>query len=270
LDQSEHLDRETILAMLGIHLEMGVDVAIIDNPSYIREVNIMPEKKIIQQKAQSLINNSMTVSENKALEFASQAKSIENLEKLFEDFDECSLKRTATNFVRFEGIIDCKILIVDGTPDDSEDKEGKPFLNEKGELLEKMLKAIDLKRENVFLSKSIPWRPPGNRYPTNDEINICKPFIFKLIDLVNPIIILCMGEVATNQILNLNKTINSSRGSWHKLDIPSFYNFQEDNSTKYVLPTLNISYLIKRPETKRQAWEDMKMLREKIKEMDIK
>lgn len=270
MDQSEHLDRETILAMLGIHLEMGVDVAIIDNPSYIREVNIMPEKKIIQQKAQSLINNSMTVSENKALEFASQAKSIENLEKLFEDFDECSLKRTATNFVRFEGIIDCKILIVDGTPDDSEDKEGKPFLNEKGELLEKMLKAIDLKRENVFLSKSIPWRPPGNRYPTNDEINICKPFIFKLIDLVNPIIILCMGEVATNQILNLNKTINSSRGSWHKLDIPSFYNFQEDNSTKYVLPTLNISYLIKRPETKRQAWEDMKMLREKIKEMDIK
>ena len=118
--------------MLGIHLEMGVDVAIIDNPSYIREVNIMPEKKIIQQKAQNLINNSMTVSENKALEFASQAKSIENLEKLFEDFDECSLKRTATNFVRFEGIIDCKILIVDGTPDDSEDKEGKPFLNEKG------------------------------------------------------------------------------------------------------------------------------------------
>ena len=270
MDQSEHLDRETILAMLGIHLEMGVDVAIIDNPSYIREVNIMSEKKIIQQKAQSLINNSMTVSENKALEFASQAKSIENLEKLFEDFDECSLKRTATNFVRFEGIIDCKILIVDGTPDDSEDKEGKPFLNEKGELLEKMLKAIDLKRENVFLSKSIPWRPPGNRYPTNDEINICKPFIFKLIDLVNPIIILCMGEVATNQILNLNKTINSSRGSWHKLDIPSFYNFQEDNSSKYVLPTLNISYLIKRPETKRQAWEDMKMLREKIKEMDIK
>ena len=270
MDQLEHLDRETILAMLGIHLEMGVDVAIIDNPSYIREVNIMPEKKIIQQKAQNLINNSMTVSENKALEFASQAKSIENLEKLFEDFDECSLKRTATNFVRFEGIIDCKILIVDGTPDDSEDKEGKPFLNEKGELLEKMLKAIDLKRENVFLSKSIPWRPPGNRYPTNDEINICKPFIFKLIDLVNPIIILCMGEVATNQILNLNKTINSSRGSWHKLDIPSFYNFQKDNSTKYVLPTLNISYLIKRPETKRQAWEDMKMLREKIKEMDIK
>ena len=270
MDQSEHLDRETILAMLGIHLEMGVDVAIIDNPSYIREVNIMPEKKIIQQKAQNLINNSMTVSENKALEFASQAKSIENLEKLFEDFDECSLKRTATNFVRFEGIIDCKILIVDGTPDDSEDKEGKPFFNEKGELLEKMLKAIDLKREIVFLSKSIPWRPPGNRYPTNDEINICKPFIFKLIDLVNPIIILCMGEVATNQILNLNKTINSSRGSWHKLDIPSFYNFQEDNSTKYVLPTLNISYLIKRPETKRQAWEDMKMLREKIKEIDIK
>ena len=212
----------------------------------------------------------MTFSENKALEFTSQAKSIENLEKLFKDFDQCNLKRTATNFVRFEGSLDCKILIVDGTPEDSEDKEGKPFVNEKGELLEKMLKAIDLKRENVFLSKSIPWRPPGNRYPTNNEINICKPFVFKLIDLINPRIILCMGEVATNQILNLNKSINSSRGSWHELDVPSFYNFQEYNITKYVLPTLNISYLLKRPETKRQAWEDMKMLREKIKEMDIK
>jgi uracil-DNA glycosylase family 4 len=270
LGQSEHLNNETILATLEIHLEMGVDVAIRDNPSDIFEVNIMPEKKIIQPKNQILINNSMTFSENKALEFASQAKSFENLEKLFKDFDQCNLKRTATNFVRFEGSLDCKILIVDGTPEDSEDKEGKPFVNEKGELLEKMLKAIDLKRENVFLSKSIPWRPPGNRYPTNDEINICKPFIFKLIDLINPRIILCMGEVATNQILNLNKSINSSRGSWHELDVPSFYNFQEYNSTKYVLPTLNISYLLKRPETKRQAWEDMKMLREKIKEMGIK
>ena len=270
MDQSEQLNNETILAMLEIYLEMGVDVAIRDNPLDIFKVNIMPEKKIIQPKNEILINNPMTFSENKALKLASQAKSFENLEKLFKDFDQCSLKRTATNFVRFEGSLDCKILIVDGTPEDSEDKEGKPFLNEKGELLEKMLKAIDLKRENVFLSKSIPWRPPGNRYPTNDEINICKPFIFKLIDLINPRIILCMGEVATNQILHLNKSINSSRGIWHELDVPSFYNFQEYNSTKYVLPTLNISYLLKRPETKRQAWEDMKMLREKIKEMDIK
>ena len=130
-----------------------------------------------------------------------------------------------------------------------------------------MLKSINLSREDVFIVNSIPWRPPGNRYPTNEEINICRPFVFNLISLLNPRIILCMGEVATNQILDINESIIKSRGKWYLFKIPSFYNLKKSNIETFVLPTLNISYLLKRPETKRHAWEDMKMLRDKIKEI---
>ena len=138
--------------------------------------------------------------------------------------------------------------------------------NEKGKLFEMMLKAIGLSRKNVFIANSIPWRPPGNRYPTNEEINICRPFILNLISLLNPKIILCMGEVATNQILDLNESIINSRGKWYLFKKSNIYDFKKNINEQYVLPTFNLSYLLKRPETKKQAWEDMKMLRDKIKE----
>ena len=184
--------------------------------------------------------------------------------KLLKNFDGCHLKKTANKFVAYEGNIKSKILVVDGPPEAEEDKEGRPFVGEKGKLFEKMLKAINLTREDIFIVKSIPWRPPGNRYPTNEEINICKPFIFNLISLLNPQIILCMGEVATNQILDLNESITNSRGKWYIFKNPSFYNFKKNTNKQYVLPTFNLTYLLKRPETKKQAWEDLKMLRDKI------
>ena len=160
--------------------------------------------------------------------------------------------------------------MVDGPPDDEEDKKGESFVGDKGNLFDKILSAIGLKRQDVFIVKGIPWRPPGNRYPTNEEIKTCRPFIFNLIKLVKPRIILCLGEVATNQILDLNKSIIESRGKWHSLKSNSTYKLDEKQDNIHVLPTLGISYLLIRPEMKKEAWEDMKMLRSKIKEMNKK
>ena len=260
MKQLEIINKETILSMLTIQIDMGIDMVISDNISDVKE-------EIISNVKEKIFRNTLiTNPEKKAYDTALQANDIFNLEKLFRNFDDCHLKKTANKFVTYEGNINSEILIVDGTPASDEDKEGKPFVGAKGELFEKMLKAINLKREDVFIVNSIPWRPPGNRYPTNEEINICRPFVFNLISLLDPKIILCMGEVATNQILDLNESIIKSRGKWYLFKNPSFYKFKKSINKQHVLPTFNLSYLLKRPETKRQAWEDMKMLRDKIKE----
>ena len=260
LKQLEILDEKTILSMLTIQIDLGIDMAIRDNTTDFKEeiINNVKDKKIK--------NTLITNPEKKAYDIALKAQDISNLQKLFRNFDDCHLKKTANKFVAYEGKFNSEILIIDGTPESDEDKEGRPLVGDKGKLFEKMLKAINLKREDVFIVNSIPWRPPGNRYPTNEEINICRPFVFNLISLLEPKIILCMGEVATNQILDLNESIIKSRGKWHVFKNPSFYKFKKSINKQQVLPTFNLSYLLKRPETKRQAWEDMKMLRDKIKE----
>ena len=189
---------------------------------------------------------------------------IKKLEKNFKNLEGCNLRKTAFNFIAFQGNCDSKILILDGMPNSDEDMSGQSFVGEKGSLFKKMLNAIGLQIEDVFIATCIPWRPPGNRYPTNNEIETCRPYIYDLIKILKPNTILCIGEIATNLTLKINQAITKSRGKWHKLCLST--NDQKEVVLK-VLPTLNISYLISRPDMKRQAWEDMKLLRDQIKEV---
>ena len=191
----------------------------------------------------------------------SSEKKIRELEIKFKNFDSCNLKKTSANFVSFYGNINSRILIIDGPPDEKEDREGTSFVSDKGDLFEKMLNAIKLKKNDIFFVKGIPWRPPGNRYPSIEEIKICRPFILNLIELIQPKIIVCLGEVPTNQILESNASITKIRGKWCTFK-PDKLNYEI-----YVLPTLNISHLLNRPDLKRYAWEDMKLLRDKIEDI---
>ena len=154
-----------------------------------------------------------------------------------------------------------KILIIDGPPDVEEDKKGVSFVSSKGLLFEKMLNAIELKMDETFIVKGIPWRPPGNRYLSNEEINICRPFILNLIDIFKPKIILCLGEVPSYQILELKESIIKIRGKWRT------FKSNKSNCKFSVLSTFSISHLLNRPDLKKYAWEDMKLLRNKIKEI---
>ena len=261
-NELQSLDQKSILSLLSIFIEMGIDVEINESKFFLNETT---KVNSINENIHEL--DSLTNPEKKALEIALQAKDINSLKELFENFNGCLLKKTAANFVPFEGNKNSKILIVDGSPESNEDKLGRPFAGERGILFEKMLQAINLKKEDVFITNAIPWRPPGNRYPTRDEINICKPFIFHLIFLLNPKIILCMGDVAINQILDLNKNITNFRGKWYNFNNVFFKKSCKDEKHIMVLPTHNVSYLLKRPETKRQAWDDLKMLQNKIIEI---
>ena len=198
--------------------------------------------------------------------FEDSVDKIDKLENSFKNFNGCNLKKTATNFINFQGSKKADILVIDGTPDTEEDKVGKSFVSAKGDLFDKMLNAIKLKKNDIFIVNAIPWRPPGNRYPTAEEIKICRPFIFNLIKLLRPKIIVCLGEISTHQILHLNQSFIKTRGKWHSLKSNPINDFDEEYNP-YVLPTLNISYLLTRPDMKRQAWEDIKLLRDKIREI---
>ena len=268
MNKFETNNHKKIFSVLNFYKEIGVDLSIVQNED--KQKQYEPNVNHIKIDRNKLSNYSIMNEEKKAYNIAITAENIKELQDLFQNFEGCSLKKTATNFIQFQGNKNTDILVIDGTPNPDEDKMGVSFVSKKGNLFDKILNAIGLKRDDIFIVNAVPWRPPGNRYPTEQEIKICRPFIFNLIKLIKPKIILCVGEVATNQILNLDKSIIKSRGKWHFLKSNSYFNNNEIENNIYVLPTLGISYLLMRPDMKKEAWEDMKLLRNKIQEIKIK
>ena len=248
MKQLENKNQNLITNILSFYKEIGIDIIISNKLLNTESYLLKDDKKNINS------NKNHDISKNKEVK-------IKQLEKSFENFEGCKLKKTSTNFVRFFGNMNSELLIVDEPPDVEEDKKGVSFVSNKGLLFEKMLNAIELKMDQTFIVKAIPWRPPGNRYPSNEEIKICRPFILNLIKLLKPKIIVCLGEVPSCQILELKESIIKIRGKWRTLKTI------ESNCEFSVLSTFSISHLLNRPDLKKYAWEDMKLLRDKIKEV---
>ena len=247
MKQLEIKNQKLITNVLNFYGEIGIDITI-SYKFFNKEPLLFKDNKKNERSNQ----NAYIPKNNDFL--------IKQLEYSFKNFEGCKLKKTSANFVSFYGNINSKLLIIDGPPDVEEDKKGVSFVSSKGLLFEKMLNAIELKMEETFIVKSIPWRPPGNRHPSNEEIKICRPFILNLINLIKPKIIVCLGEVPTYQVLELKESIIKLRGKWQTLKSKEF------NCELPVLPTFSISHLINRPDLKKYAWEDMKLLRDRIKE----
>ena len=233
---------------------MGIDTTLLNT-------HLNQDKQIIENDQ---ISNK---SEEDDYNIENKEKNIKELEFSFKNFEGCNLKKTSTNFVSFFGNIKSQLLIIDEPPDVEEDKKGSSFVSKKGLLLEKMLNSIELNKDEVFVVKSIPWRPPGNRYPSIEEIKICRPFILNLIKFLRPKIIVCLGEVPTNQILELNENNIKLRGKWSVLKSDTIFKPDNLKCEYYVFSTFSISHLLLRPDLKKHAWEDMKSLRDKIKEI---
>ena len=254
MKQLETRNSELITSLLWFYKEIGIEMFI-------------PDSKFNKNLGLFINNKKINVTKNDSYDIKNIEKLVNELEYSFKNIDDFNLKKTSSNFVKFSGNINSKLLIIDGTPDIEEDKTGFPFVSQKGLLFENMLNAIKIKRDDIFLVKSIPWRPPGNRQPTEEELKICRPFIFNLIKLLKTKIILCLGEVATNQILGLDESILKVRGKWRLLKSERIFKDDMLKREIFVLPTLNISHLLLRPDLKKYAWEDMKLLRDKIKEI---
>ena len=186
---------------------------------------------------------------------------LENLKKQLNSIDNCKLKSNSKNIVLGEGNIDSPIMLIGEAPGEIEDKVGNPFKGESGELLDKMLIAINIKRQNIYTCYAINFRPPEDRKPTSPEIKRYSNFLKEHISIIDPKIIILMGSTAMEAVTGINEKISSERGKWKEIIL--------NNNTYPLMITFNPSYLIRYPDNKKYSWEDLKKIREKVKELKL-
>ena len=194
---------------------------------------------------------SLNGKDNLLSELRNKIKSIKN----------CELKKSATNLVFSDGNPNAKIMIIGEGPGANEDKEGKPFVGRAGKLLDKMLESIRLNRKNVYISNVVNYRPPQNRKPSDEEIRRYLPFLQKHIEIINPRILLLLGSSALNAIIGNEIVISKARGKW--------VNKKIGNTETNVIASFHPAFLMRQPDQKKYAWEDLKMIRKKISEFKI-
>ncbi len=245
------------LALLEFYQAIGVDLAFDEKPKYRFIDNNFKPKSAKTTPAKPIIRQNNNLNEE---QIAASAKTLEELRQKLNDFDGCALKFSATQLVFSDGNPRADIMIIGEAPGRDEDIEGKPFVGRSGQLLDKMLKAISLDRDKVYIANIVPWRPPGNRNPTKDEIASCLPFLHRQIELVNPKIIMTLGAPAAHTLFYCTTPISKLRGIWRR--------FELNNLSIPALPTLHPAYLLRQPLQKKLAWQDMLALKKRIKELN--
>lgn len=191
-----------------------------------------------------------------ARKLADSAQSLEGLIGVLREFDGCGLKTTAMNLCVYRGAEVAPLMIIGEAPGREEDLEGKPFVGPPGQLLDRMLIAAGLQPDKMHIANVVYWRPPGNRAPTPEETEICRPFLERQIALVKPEFILVLGGTAAKAVLSVNEGITRARGQWHDMDI--------GGRTVRAMASLHPAYLLRTPAAKRQAWRDLLTIRDAL------
>ncbi|RUW17361.1 uracil-DNA glycosylase, partial [Mesorhizobium sp. M1E.F.Ca.ET.041.01.1.1] len=184
-----------------------------------------------------------------ARQLATSASTLDELRRHMAAFDGCNLKFTAKNLVFADGNPNADLMLVGEAPGRDEDLEGLPFVGRSGRLLDRMLAAIGLDRTSAYIANVIPWRPPGNRTPTPHETEICRPFIERQIELVNPKVLVNLGGPSAKTLLNTTEGILRLRGNWRVHTTAS-------GTAIPAMPTLHPAYLLRTPAHKKLAWRD--------------
>ena len=190
-----------------------------------------------------------------------KAKNLDLLKKSIISIKNCDLKKHAKNIVFSDGNPKSKIMLVGEAPGANEDQEGLPFVGKAGQLLDKMLSAIDLDRKTVYISNIINYRPPENRRPTEHEIKRYLPFISKHIEIIKPKILVLLGSTAMNALVSNEIVISKMRGKWIEK--------QFGNCKTSVIITFHPAFLMRQPAQKKMAWIDLKMIRDKKANLKI-
>ncbi len=183
-----------------------------------------------------------------ARERAGEARTLDELRAALETFDGCGLKHTATNLVFADGNPEGRVMFVGEAPGREEDKMGLPFVGRSGQLLDRMLAAIGLDRGSVYIANAVPWRPPGNRTPSPEETEICRPFIERQITLVDPDFLIPLGSPSAKMLFRTTAGITRIRGQWR--------NYTTGKREIRAMASLHPAYLLRQPLQKRFAWRD--------------
>jgi DNA polymerase len=184
---------------------------------------------------------------------AEAATTLEELRTALAAFEGCNLRLTATQMVFADGTPGSRVMLVGEAPGRDEDLQGLPFVGRSGQLLDRMLAAIDLSRESVYIANVVPWRPPGNRDPAPHETAACLPFIKRQIELSDPDFLVLLGKSAAHTLRETSEGILKLRGRWR--------NYDTGHRVIQALPTLHPAYLLRQPLQKRYAWRDLLMLK---------
>jgi DNA polymerase len=273
------LDRDALEALLAFYRDAGVDTALdetatdwlakgeaeLQAPPAVRPA--APQNSGDERVAAPAMRRPQPVSAAgappapeaaviSAREAARSAGDLDQLRAIVESFEGCALKATASRTVFEDGARDARVMFVGEAPGREEDMEGKPFVGRSGQLLDRMLASIGLdRRTNAYIANIIPWRPPGNRTPTPQEIAICEPFVRRQIALKAPDLLVCVGAPSTETLLGL-KGIMKSRGR--------LMPFEAGGREIRAIATLHPAYLLRSPIAKRLAWRDMLTIRQAL------
>ena len=188
-------------------------------------------------------------------------KNLDHLKKEINSIEDCNFKDNSSQIVFGNGDINSPIMIIGGVPNIEDDVSGKVFSGADGELLKKMLSAINITIENIYLTYAINFRPFDDRKPSSTEIKRYSDFLKKHINIINPQLIIIMGSIAMESLTGINAKISVERGIWKETII------QNDNYNLIV--TFDSSYLLRIPENKKHAWEDLKKIRNKIDQLKL-
>ena len=208
------------------------------------------------------INRFNIVEGSKSHNQVDKSELLEELKKKIYSIENCNLKNNSQNLVLGDGNINSSIMLIGEAPGIEEDKSNTTFKGEVGDLLNKMLLAIEIKRQNIYSSYAINFRPPEDRKPTSQEIKRYSMFLKEHISIINPKIIILMGSSAMEALTGINSKISSERGKWKEVILKS--------KTFPIIITFNPSYLIRFPENKKYSWEDLKKIKQKIQDLKIK
>ena len=216
-------------------------------------LNIIDYNYIFDEKPIKRIKTKPTLENSK-----SRLNSLKNKIGAIEN---CDLKKNASKIVFADGNIQSPIMIVGEGPGQKEDELGKPFVGDAGNLLNKMLKAINVNRDKIYITNVVNYRPPNNRKPEPNEINRYSEFLKEHISIINPKILILMGSTAMEAILGSNKRISQERGQWKEVIIK-----QKNYKT---IVTFHPAYLLRKPDQKKFSWEDLKIIRNEIDQQNI-
>ena len=246
------LNHHTARALLEWQIELGATDAIGDAPI---DRYALPDKApkaknapVAEPPKKPEIIDAVAI----AKQVAKASGSLESLRDAMEAFDLCSLKRGARQLVFADGVPGARTMIITEPPDRDEDREGKPFVGRVGQLLDRMLAAIDMNRtKNVYITSVLPWRPPQNRDPKPEDIGMMKPFLERHVALAKPEVLVVMGNVSCQAMLG-KRGISRLRGQWTQaLELP-------------VIPMFHPASLLRQPRLKREAWADLLDLKRRL------
>ena len=234
--------------------------AINQNTNYdLQLVNLIEPNFLFKEKPINRLKNTH-ISLNE--ESIGKKKELAQLKSEISSIENCSLKNNSLKLILGDGNINSLIMLIGEAPGIEEEKSGLTFMGEVGELLKKMLIAINIKKENVYSAYAVNFRPPEDRKPTSMEIKRYSFYLQKHISIIKPKIIILMGSTAMEALTGLNNKISIERGKWKETIVK--------NTNYNVIITFNPSYLLRVPENKKHSWEDLKKIRKKIDELNLK